>query len=148
MKIGGIFSATMLMDDEIGTLGYNYGSIQLTISQKKFWEALQHELGYRVVSVEYMGMWPGFEHQKSRYAIQLRKVEPTPDTTPVDLTPAKEVSIPSAFKQVRPYIIFFSVSAAVLLCVALAVWFLCVKGSGEKHIISDPDNVQIVSVSM
>lgn len=73
LKPDGIFSATLLFDNKKHSLGYRYGSIQLAISQKHFWEALQAELGYTIIAVDYMGTWDGFHGQRSRYAIQLRK---------------------------------------------------------------------------
>merc|ERR1711964_392204 len=130
LKKDGVFSATMLQDNEVGTLGWHYGSIQATISQKLFWEALEDELGYRIISVDYMGMWSGFEPhtfptkgstgQGSRYAIQLRKMANAPSgVKPVDLAAAIKVSTPTAHRELYPWIILASVLALLSAFAAL-----------------------------
>merc|ERR1711964_731855 len=81
MKPGGIMSATVLTDNEKHPLGARYGSCTLAISQKKFWEALQKELGYTIIAIDCMGLWEGHSFQKSRYAIQLRKLQPSTEGT-------------------------------------------------------------------
>merc|ERR1711964_266638 len=119
----------MLFDSEIGTLGYHYGSIQTTVSQKHFWEPLQTELGYRIISIEYMGMWPGFEHQQSRYAIQLRKVAPPSGVAPFDLTKAEELSEPHFRREVYPWIYVGCALIIACLLAALATYIFYVRKS-------------------
>merc|ERR1711964_507679 len=124
LKVDGIFSATVLLDDEVGTLGYNYGSVTLTISQTHFWEALADELGYAIISIDYMGMWPGFGGQRSRYAIQLRKLKHQPTVVQVtDLTAAEKVSVPTPGRQCYEWILLASGIGVLCICVALAIYF-------------------------
>merc|ERR1711964_289848 len=101
---------------------------------KKFWEALQAELGYEIISIEYMGMWPGYG-QRSRYAIQVRKNPARPPGTPplavalTDLTAAELVSKPSACREARFYIVLLSIVAVFFALVTLATYFFCARKS-------------------
>jgi len=124
LKKDGIFSATMLFDNEKAPIGYHYGSIQLAISQEHFWEALQTELGYMIISIEYMGTWSHFAPQKSRYAIQLRKVTDTPCSADVtDLSEAERVATPEAWREVLSYLWVPIVIVFLLLGSAAGIYY-------------------------
>lgn len=120
LKPGMIFTATVMVDNEVGDLGYNYGCLTLAISKEKFWAKLQKELGYTILSIDSMGMWKNHGNQKSRYAIQIRKNESPGTGVPTDLKEAKKVSKPTAIKEVSTYITVASVLAVVFL--AATIW--------------------------
>lgn len=128
LKPGGILSASTLADDENGELGYHYASISLTISEEHFWRALQDELGYKVINVELMGSWKGHSHQKSRYAIQIRKNQDGPVSKAVtDLTAAKAVSAPTLFHEVQVYVFTCAGLAVFFFLIATTIYWVYIK---------------------